>query len=128
VPSTAIKVSAKTVRSWPIGERASSVCQGPAGHEGLLEPRRRHRRDASTLKGWLKDRLDVGSNDGMAFVSIVDRINGSDHLVFRLQRLSERDRRRGVAAHPKVANAAALVSAGLRNPREAVKLFVGQRG
>tara|TARA_R110000796_G_scaffold252388_1_gene386451 strand:- start:19042 stop:20727 length:1686 start_codon:yes stop_codon:yes gene_type:complete len=119
VPSTAIKVIGENGEELPIGERGELCVKGPQVMKGYW-----NRDDATAemldAEGWLKTG-DVAVIDEDGFVSIVDRIK--DLIIVSGFNVYPNEIEDVVAAHPKVANAAAI---GVPDEKsgEAVKLFV----
>ncbi|MBQ0741949.1 MAG: long-chain-fatty-acid--CoA ligase [Pseudomonas sp.] len=119
VPSTAIKVIDENGVELPVGERGELCVKGPQVMKGYWQ------RDDATAEmldpeGWLKTG-DVAVIDEDGFVSIVDRIK--DLIIVSGFNVYPNEIEDVVAAHPKVANAAAI---GVPDEKsgEAVKLFV----
>lgn len=119
VPGTAIKVIDENGVELPIGERGELCVKGPQVMKGYWQ------RDDATSEmldadGWLKTG-DVAVIDEDGFVSIVDRIK--DLIIVSGFNVYPNEIEDVVAAHPKVANAAAI---GVPDEKsgEAVKLFV----
>ena len=123
VPSTAIKVIGENGEELPIGERGELCVKGPQVMKGYW-----NRDDATAemldAEGWLKTG-DVAVIDEDGFVSIVDRIK--DLIIVSGFNVYPNEIEDVVAAHPKVANAAAI---GVPDEKsgEAVKLFVVPSG
>ncbi|WP_022964165.1 long-chain-fatty-acid--CoA ligase [Halopseudomonas pelagia] len=119
VPGTAIKVIDENGVELPIGERGELCVKGPQVMKGYWQ------RDDATAEmldadGWLKTG-DVAVIDEDGFVAIVDRIK--DLIIVSGFNVYPNEIEDVVAAHPKVANAAAI---GVPDEKsgEAVKLFV----
>ncbi|PKM05213.1 MAG: long-chain fatty acid--CoA ligase [Gammaproteobacteria bacterium HGW-Gammaproteobacteria-6] len=119
VAGTAIKVIDEEGRELGIGERGELCVKGPQVMKGYWQ-----RPDATAeiidAEGWLKTG-DVAVIDEDGFVSIVDRIK--DLIIVSGFNVYPNEIEDVVAAHPKVANAAAI---GVPDEKsgEAVKLFV----
>lgn len=119
VPGTALKVIDDEGNELPIGERGELCVKGPHVMKGYWQ-----RPDATEemidSEGWLKTG-DIAIIDGDGFVSIVDR--KKDLIIVSGFNVYPNEIEDVVAAHPKVANAAAI---GVPDERsgEAVKLFV----
>ena len=118
-PGTAVKVIDDQGNELPIGERGELCVKGPQVMKGYWQ-----RPDATTevmdAEGWFKTG-DVAIIDEDGFVSIVDRIK--DLIIVSGFNVYPNEIEDVVAAHPKVANAAAI---GVPDDKsgEAVKLFV----
>ena len=118
-PGTAVKVIDDQGNELPIGERGEICVKGPQVMKGYWQ-----RPDATAevmdADGWFKTG-DVAVIDEDGFVSIVDRIK--DLIIVSGFNVYPNEIEDVVAAHPKVANAAAI---GVPDDKsgEAVKLFV----
>lgn len=119
VPGTSLKVIDDDGNEMPIGERGELCVKGPQVMKGYWE-----RPDATAesidADGWLKTG-DIAIIDEDGFVSIVDR--KKDLIIVSGFNVYPNEIEDVVAAHPKVANAAAI---GVPDEKsgEAVKLFV----
>jgi len=119
VPGTALKVIDEEGNELPLGERGELCVKGPQVMKGYWQ-----RPDATAevmdADGWFKTG-DVAVIDEDGFVSIVDRIK--DLIIVSGFNVYPNEIEDVVAAHPKVANAAAI---GVPDDKsgEAVKLFV----
>ncbi|SDS14079.1 long-chain acyl-CoA synthetase [Halopseudomonas litoralis] len=119
VPGTALKVTDEDGNELPIGERGELCVKGPQVMKGYWQ-RPDATAEAMDADGWFKTG-DVAVIDEDGFVSIVDRIK--DLIIVSGFNVYPNEIEDVVAAHPKVANAAAI---GVPDEKsgEAVKLFV----
>lgn len=119
VPSTALKVVDEEGNELPIGERGELCVKGPQVMKGYWQ-RDDATKESFDADGWLKTG-DVAVIDEDGFVAIVDRIK--DLIIVSGFNVYPNEIEDVVAAHPKVANAAAI---GVPDEKsgEAVKLFV----
>ncbi|TVP88799.1 MAG: long-chain-fatty-acid--CoA ligase [Pseudomonadaceae bacterium] len=119
VPGTALKVINEEGEELPIGERGELCVKGPQVMKGYWN-RPEATAESITEDGWFKTG-DVAIIDEDGFVSIVDRIK--DLIIVSGFNVYPNEIEDVVAAHPKVANAAAI---GVPDEKsgEAVKLFV----
>lgn len=119
VPGTALKVIDEEGNELPIGERGELCVKGPQVMKGYWN-RPEATAESITEDGWFKTG-DVAIIDEDGFVSIVDRIK--DLIIVSGFNVYPNEIEDVVAAHPKVANAAAI---GVPDEKsgEAVKLFV----
>ena len=119
VPGTALKVVDEEGNELPIGERGELCVKGPQVMKGYWQ-REDSTKESFDADGWLKTG-DVAIIDEDGFVAIVDRIK--DLIIVSGFNVYPNEIEDVVAAHPKVANAAAI---GVPDEKsgEAVKLFV----
>lgn len=119
VPGTAVKVIDEQGNELPIGERGELCVKGPQVMKGYWQ-RPEATAEVMDGEGWFRTG-DVAVIDEEGFVSIVDRIK--DMILVSGFNVYPNEIEDVVAAHPKVANAAAI---GVPDEKsgEAVKLFV----
>ncbi|HDZ57116.1 MAG TPA: long-chain-fatty-acid--CoA ligase [Pseudomonas xinjiangensis] len=119
VPGTALKVIDDDGKELGIGERGELCVKGPQVMKGYWQ-RQEATDEAIDADGWLKTG-DIAIIDEEGFVSIVDR--KKDLIIVSGFNVYPNEIEDVVAAHPKVANAAAI---GVPDERsgESVKLFV----
>mgnify|MGYP003637283601 FL=1 len=119
VASTALKVVDEDGNELPIGERGELCVKGPQVMKGYWQ-RDDATKESFDVEGWLKTG-DVAVIDADGYVAIVDRIK--DLIIVSGFNVYPNEIEDVVAAHPKVANAAAI---GVPDEKsgEAVKLFV----
>ncbi|WP_185266019.1 long-chain-fatty-acid--CoA ligase [Halopseudomonas xiamenensis] len=119
VPGTALKVIDEEGNELPLGERGELCVKGPQVMKGYWQ-RPEATAEVMDADGWFKTG-DVAVIDEDGFVSIVDRIK--DLIIVSGFNVYPNEIEDVVAAHPKVANAAAI---GVPDDKsgEAVKLFV----
>ena len=119
VPGTALKVIDEEGNELPLGERGELCVKGPQVMKGYWQ-RPEATAEVMDADGWFKTG-DVAVIDEDGFVSIVDRIK--DLIIVSGFNVYPNEIEDVVAAHPKVANAAAI---GVPDEKsgEAVKLFV----
>lgn len=119
VPGTAVKVVDEQGNELPIGERGELCVKGPQVMKGYWQ-RPEATAEVMDSEGWFRTG-DVAVIDEDGFVSIVDRIK--DMILVSGFNVYPNEIEDVVAAHPKVANAAAI---GVPDEKsgEAVKLFV----
>ncbi len=118
-PGTGLKVIDDDGNELPIGERGELCVKGPQVMKGYWQ-RPEATAEVLDAEGWLKTG-DVAIIDEDGFVSIVDR--KKDLIIVSGFNVYPNEIEDVVAAHPKVANAAAI---GVPDEKsgEAVKLFV----
>ena len=118
-PGTALKVIDENGNELPIGERGELCVKGPQVMKGYWN-RPEATAEVLDADGWFRTG-DVAIIDEDGFVSIVDRIK--DLIIVSGFNVYPNEIEDVVAAHPKVANAAAI---GVEDEKsgEAVKLFV----
>ncbi len=119
VPGTSLKVVDDDGNEMPIGERGELCVKGPQVMKGYWE-RPEATAESIDADGWLKTG-DIAIIDEDGFVAIVDR--KKDLIIVSGFNVYPNEIEDVVAAHPKVANAAAI---GVPDEKsgEAVKLFV----
>jgi long-chain acyl-CoA synthetase len=119
VPGTALKVIDEEGNELPTGERGELCVKGPQVMKGYWQ-RDDATKESFDAEGWLKTG-DVAVIDEDGYVAIVDRIK--DLIIVSGFNVYPNEIEDVVAAHPKVANAAAI---GVPDEKsgEAVKLFV----
>ena len=118
-PGTSLKVIDDQGNELPVGERGELCVKGPQVMKGYWQ-RPDATAEALDADGWFKTG-DVAIIDEDGFVSIVDRIK--DMIIVSGFNVYPNEIEDVVAAHPKVANAAAIGVADDKSG-EAVKLFV----
>jgi len=118
-PGTALKVIDENGNELPIGERGELCVKGPQVMKGYWN-RPEATAEVLDADGWFRTG-DVAIIDEDGFVSIVDRIK--DLIIVSGFNVYPNEIEDVVAAHPKVANAAAI---GVEDEKsgEAVKLFI----